>query len=227
MLFTLFLLVYGSMLAYHWALLMKTASFTAQQGSEIWTDSRKHMENGIWDPRQEKDPLYGHLFNDSLFGRLPGNFTNPYTENAKSNDEIKINLNNALRDSGDGKKSLQDRKFAQLRAAIYTGLSKGVLRPASTTLRIEYENILVQRKIQVTIVQEFRTPFSAMINLLTGKPVITLKAAGVSVVTEPAEYIRNVDLGMEYAARAKESFDFSGKIEEIMNKVRGGFFNRN
>lgn len=209
LLFVISALMIFSLILYQKVLLVHTAAFAAQQGAEIWTDSRKSMEDGSWNPSEDKDPLYYQLFSDSLFAPC-----HTYVEKIDPEKEQE-DMDEGAKEGGD----IRERKFAKIRKSIYRSLAKGVLRPEATYLIISFENNLLQRKITVYLEQEVKIPFGAIKAFFSGTQNLKLTAEGTAIVAEPAEYIRNIDFIEEYAQRFAEPFSIDNLLESIKQKV--------
>lgn len=220
-LFILFFLIQGTMLLYQKALLTYTASKASQQGAMVWNDSRRELTNGAWDNSKERDPLYYRLLNDSLFGYNSSSFKNPYIEKATSAEDIKKKMDEALQVIKNGDEGLENRKFARIRSEIYGNLNRFILKPRETEIRIEYRNIFIKRTISVGITQEYPLPFAGLAVLFGGKGTIKLEAYSEATVAEQAEFIRNVDLGLEYFKRMGRKFDVVRVFDDIRKKVQG------
>ncbi len=207
--FVLSALIIFSLILYQKVLLMHTASFAAQQGAEIWTDSRKSMEDGSWDPSEIKDPLYYQLFSDSLF--LPYHI---YIENIHLE-----NLQEALDEGPKEEESIREKKLAKIKESVYRRVAGGILRPEATHMMISFENNLVSRKVTVYLEQEVRIPLGSIKALFGGSQNLKLTAEATGIVSEPAEYIRNIDFIEEYAQRFAETSNLDNLLESLKQKV--------
>lgn len=204
-LFVLMALVFSFMVMYQKAILAKTVSIVAQQGAEIWTDSRKQIENGYWDQKQEQDSIYYRLFDDSL---LAGK---KYSITANSFKQLETLLSEM--NAGE---EIQDKKFTKMKKLMVSELRKGILKPSKTTVDILFSNTL-QRKIEVSLTQNIKIPLGFLGKLIGKNGSMDLTCKGVALVVEPAENIRNIDLGMEYAKTIGEATD----IKLIIEKLKG------
>ena len=210
-LLVLAVLIFAFMLLYQKSILSKAASLAAQQGAEIWGDSRKSIENGAIQGKEEKkDSIYWPLFDLGT--------------NASYNETIDTSLPSlkALfkEASQVGLIDSKERKYAEIKKAVYKELYRGFLKPEATKLTIEYSNLFLQREIQVTLIQEIKIPLGGIKAFFDGKKTMTLVGSSTSVVSMPAEYIRNVDLGIEYAYRMKEAIDIGAAVEKIKGNTK-------
>jgi len=192
---------------YQKALLTRAAALAAQQGAEIWTDNRKSIENGALSDRRklELSEMYYYLYDD---------FNKSYSETIDISSDIF-----AQPDTGGA--SPQDLKFGKIRKLIYSDIKKGILRPLATKMSISYTNTLIERRIEVTLSQEIKIPFGALKSFFDGSKTVTLASTGTAVVAEPAEYIRNFDLVLEYAYKTGKALDtgsIAEKVKGILNK---------
>jgi hypothetical protein len=61
-------------------------------------------------------------------------------------------------------------------------------------------------------------PFGGIKRFLNGKETVTLACKSTAAVTEPAEYIRNVDLALELTKKLEDSIDIEGVMSRISGK---------
>ncbi|MDF2522620.1 MAG: hypothetical protein K0R31_261 [Clostridiales bacterium] len=201
-------LIFAFMILYQESVLSKAASLAAQQGAEIWVDSRKNIETGeVRDKEERKDNIYWPIFELGT--------SSTYNETIDtSSPALKASYENA---SKNRESDLIEKKYAQIRKVVYTELYRGFLKPENTRLSIDYNNTFIQREIQVTLLQEIKIPLGGIKAFFDGKETVALTGKSTAVVSMPAEYIRNIDLGIEYAYRVRESIDF----ENMLRKVKG------
>ncbi|MCX7710833.1 MAG: hypothetical protein N2484_13420 [Clostridia bacterium] len=211
-LLVLCLLIFSFMFLYQKAVLTKTASYVAQQGAEIWADSRKVVENGHYDSTQSRDGLYYHIFDDSLLSHRKS------TEKINSSGDIDVLVKKY---KSVGREQIQEKKFAEIKRGICIELKRALLKPELTEVTINFSNQLIQRKIEVNLKQEIKIPLGQLNRFFGGKSTLTVQGKGIGTVAEPAEYIRNVDLGIEYASRAGAVTDIGGIIDLIKGRVGG------
>ena len=201
----LFALISSFMLFYQKALLVKVATKAAQQGAEIWVDSRKQMDNGSFNVESEQDSIYYRIFEDALFTGKK------YSINISNEAELNAILSQSVKGE-----SLQEQKFSKMIRLISNELNRGIMKPSKTKVDINFTN-LIQRKIEVTLTQTFKIPAGFLIEIFGNKGSIDLSFKGIAFVTEPAENIRNIDLSREYFEKLKKIVD----IEEIKKKLKG------
>lgn len=197
--------IYGLLLLYQKSLLVKSAAAAAQQGAEIWADLRRYDQDAFMGDTKKLSlsELYQQLFD----------FSRKY--------EIEINILEETEKEETGG-SLQDQKLQKIRHMACSGLERGLLKPEISLLEINFSNKVLERKIEVTITQEVKVPLGAIKSFFDGKNTVTLKGIGTAVVAEPDEYIRNIDLGLEYSGRALEALSVEKKIKEFKDKLFGG-----
>lgn len=212
--FCIVALIFGFLLLYQKLLLTKAASLAAQQGAEIWVDSRKKIESGVWDPGERKDSLYYRLFSDTAFN-------GPYKKTLSASvEELKNEYNTA---KSAGRDDIQAKKLSEMSAAIYAELGRGLLKPERTDIKIDFSNTVIQRRLKVTLAQEIRVPLGSIGQRIYGNSTMSLRGTGTAVVAEPAEYIRNVDLGIEYSKKLYNKLDIEEKLEELKKGILGKF----
>jgi len=197
--FILIALIYSFMILFQNAVLIKTADSAAQQAAEVWTDSRKDIKNGWWDQKSAKDSLYSNLFDTSF------------------SYSTSIDLISAKKptwsDTG-------NRKLVQMLDFIYSGLLKSLLKSKRIEVNVNYKNNLVEGNIEVTVTQEIKIPLGWLKSFFDGKSTMTLVAKGTAIVAQPAEFIRNVDLALEYVDKLKGKLDFNGMIDGLKSKLQ-------
>ena len=79
-------------------------------------------------------------------------------------------------------------------------------------MNILFSNTL-QRKIEVSLTQNIKIPLGFLGKVIGKSGSMELTSKGVALVVEPAENIRNIDLGMEYAKTISEAIDIKSVIE--------------
>lgn len=199
-------LIFSFILLHQKTMLEKAALMAAQQGAEIWADIDRDIESRLL-AHEEKisfRELYQQLFD----------FSREYEEDLDLNDDIPVG-------SGSTKGSLQDRKFYIVRNMVYDQLHKGLLKPQSTKLTIGFTNNYMVRKIEITVVQDVKIPLSGIYQFFGGESTLKLKGTGAAVVSEPDEYIRNIDLGLEYANKAVEAISIQNRLKQLIDKIGG------
>lgn len=206
-LLALIALIISFLIMYQKMLLISTASLAAQQAAEVWVDDSRNIENGAYKSAGQRltlSKMYGQVFNLYYFN-------SPYIETFDSSF--------AVNDDGVPK---MDERVKKIRQIVCSNLSRGVMKTGSTEMRILYSNAVVQKKIEVKLTQQIKLPMGNLISIFTGKDVIELTAEGVAVVGQPVEYIRNMDLIIEYGTRLGKKFNLNEKIANIKEKVLAG-----
>lgn len=199
-LIVLYITVYCSILVYHKALLETVAAKATSQGALIWLDSRADINTGKPESHLKKDSIYYRLFNDG-------------------SRSYKETLGFAQISDLEDPKDLQDVKIYKIRELILSEIRKGIIKAGSTQLEIHYNNTLLQRKIEVTIIQYVEIPLGWIKAVTDGNKTLAIKGHSVSVIVEPAEYIRNVDLISEYIHKTDKTFNIKRKIDDIKNII--------
>lgn len=186
-------------------MLEQIAVSAAEQGAEIWNDSRKFIEDGAFNNDEAMDPLYYRVFDDSIFGEKT------FEESLCIRSELKNKIAEAENTIKNG--DLQDKKIARIRKLVYEQLGRTVLSPDNTNIKIQYINAAVSRSITVRLVQTIHLPMSKLAGLFGGKTAFFIQAEAVSAVSEPAELIRNIDLLREYIQKFSSASNSSRVIE--------------
>lgn len=198
-------IVFAFLLMYQKTLLSQAAANAAQQGAEIWVDPRRDMSRGLTgeDEKLKLGELYGALVD----------FGTEY--------EVTLNVLNDAGKAPEQGKGVQEQKLNKIRQMVCDELYRGLLKPKDTKLRIDFGNTVLERKITVTVQQEIKIPLGGIMNLFGNKETITLTGTGTSVVADPAEYIRNLDLGLEYAHRAADAMGLKEKLSALKDRFIG------
>ncbi len=220
-------LILSFMLLSQKVLLSKTAALAAQQGAEIWIsgpwavpagypEDGAAANEGSLDSHKQKGPGLGELYYQLAdLGRdvevifdLSGSGGNPAGDTEGT--------------AGDGLNSRQKDKFREIMGLVEKELSRGVLKPEGVIVKFRFENEMLERRLKVTLEQEVSMLSSEWINsFFNRKGSIILKGSGISVISEPAEYIRNIDLLTEYASRAGDKLKLKFSFEDLMKKFGG------
>ncbi len=201
----IFAIIYGCIVVFHYALLNSTVTKAAQFGALAWVDSRADIESGKINFETEKDPLYARIFHD-------GNMS--YSEVI---EEFTADHETTKTDN------ISQKKINSIRQLVLDSISKGILKPTSTKLEINFTNSFVNRKLEVQITQDIQIPLGFLKKLFSGSDTVSMTAKGVAIVSEPAEYIRNIDLAVEYLNRIDENINLGAKINELKEKLLQGF----
>ncbi|MDX9871730.1 MAG: hypothetical protein RBT41_04830 [Clostridia bacterium] len=94
--------------------------------------------------------------------------------------------------------------YAELERRIEQSLEGFVLQPKNTMVRVTVDKLLWSNTLRVTLVQEYSMPFGRLKAVFDGEEFITLTGTGEATLLEPVQYIRSVDLGLEYFQRIRE-----------------------
>lgn len=184
-LLALFCLVLSFILMYHKILLTKTALTVVQNAAAAWG---------------EQEGLYYRIMADSFLGdKSCGETVKSHAELEEKSIAIARELETG------GPQDPVEKKLKKIQLAVYRELKEKMIREGPITVSVHYQNRFPQREVSVTLSQEMRIPFGKIKSFFDGKDTITLTATATAPVTEPAEYVRNVDLAVEYAARFKDA----------------------
>ncbi len=195
------------------ALLVKAASRASQQGAQVWTDSRKNIEDGWVNPDYPRDSLYYALLEDCI---ASGKKFHERVEAWEDLSRIRGKFPASL------EQDLVGRKIFKIREAVYSVLEEGgLLRTGPLELSIEYKNNLVNRELKVRVTQEIEIPVKGIRALFGGRNSLSLSGEAVSQVVDPPEYIRNLDIVREYSAGISHRFGLTGILSDLKNKLAG------
>ncbi|MEA4846294.1 MAG: hypothetical protein VB106_03575 [Clostridiaceae bacterium] len=189
------------------------ASFAAQQGAELWLDSRRSMENGEINSERAEDPIGYRIFDNLLLSSTTyeGHFEEMAAVGGKTGMVFRM-------DTGD---DLSGQKAALIGNALGKRLGSPILKPESTKVSITFNNNALRERLIVEITQEVKVPLGGIKEFFGGKDTLTLNARSEAAVTEPDEYIRNFDLAVELSRRFGEEIDLKDLTEKIKAKGKG------
>lgn len=183
------------------------ASYAAQQGAELWLDSRRSMENGWIDVTKAADSPGYRVFDNLLLSRKTFEGSIEATKAINGKQRFVLSM--------DADSSLPGKKAFLIGEAICGKMRSAVIKPASTKVRITYSNGILRGKLTVEIIQEIKVPLGGLKQFLDGKETLTLSARSSAAVTEPDEYIRNIDFAVELAKKLEGELDLKGIIDRI------------
>ncbi len=177
-------LVIALMLMYHKILLTKTVTEVAAQAAV----------------RQlEKDRMYSRIFEQNL---LPQEET--YRAVVGKDDSLGSKCRKLLKQLESEEPGYYEREFIEIQLAVYQELSRKIMKPQETTVTVNFQQELLTRGITITITQDMELFFGSIKRFFDGKETISITGTAKASVTEPPEYIRNIDLALEYAQRIKK-----------------------
>lgn len=194
------------------ACLVSAASFAAQQGAELWPDSRSSMEDGSVNKDKDEDSISYRIIDNLLFSSktYEGYFEEAAAINGKSELVLKM-------DTGD---NLPGQKVALIGEALSRRIRDSVLKPKNAKVTITYTNNGLRGSLSVEINQEIKIPLGGIKEFFDGKDTLTLSGQSTAMVAEPDEYIRNIDLAIELSKKLGEELDLKGITDKIMAKVK-------
>ena len=101
---------------------------------------------------------------------------------------------------------------SQLQALSFAGF----IGNATPVVDVKMNNNVLQRTIDVTISKKVTMPFEFLLNFFDKTPEIKVKCT--ALISEPAEYIRNIDYAMELANGiwSKVGPKFTGAIQKFL-----------
>ena len=115
--------------------------------------------------------------------------------------------------------SIVQNKLDKIEEIAKDKLSAGILPLRNSIVEAKFQNSFIQRKITVKIEQSIPFPIPGVAKLFGDSDVILLSTESSSVISEPTEYTRNFDFGIELAERAAKSFN----ADEILSKMKNPF----
>jgi len=186
-----FLLCFSFMLMYHRVLLTKTASLLVQQAAKEW-----HID----------EELYHHVTE-----YVDGSKT--IVETIEGDLIAEIAQVSTVTDPPKG----VTQKCKAVQKAVMAQLAKSIKKPESTTVEVGYKSGLLAQEITVCIKQEMAVPLGQLKRFFSGKDTVLLMAEETVIITEPAEFIRNVDLLFECKDRLGDRLS----LNELLGKLKG------
>lgn len=190
--------------------LVSAASFAAQQGAEIWRDSRRSMENGELSVAKTENPIGFRILENLLLSRKT--FEGYLEEEIGTDGESKLVLR---MDTGD---SLTGQKIALIGEALGRRIGNTVLKSEKTKVKLTYSNNGLRGRLSVEIIQDIKVPLGGIKKFFDGKDTLSLSGRSTASVIEPAEYIRNIDLAIELSRRLEGELDLMGLLDRIKAK---------
>lgn len=208
--FAIFALLFTFLYMEQKASLESIASFAAQQGAEIWLDSRRNVEDGAIDNRKPKDPIGYRIFDNRIFSSTTyeGCFEKVSHENGKAGMVLKLDTGN----------DLPGKKAAMIGEALSKKIEDTILKPESIRVRITFKNNALRGRLIVELTQEIKIPLGGIKEFFSGKDTLTLSAQSTAAVTEPEEFIRNVDLMTELSKKLGDKLDLRDLAGRISPK---------
>jgi hypothetical protein len=85
-------------------------------------------------------------------------------------------------------------------------------------VKVTYSNNVVRGKLYVEIIQEIKVPLGGIKQFFDGKDTLILSAQSEAAVSEPDEYIRNIDFALELSKKFEGELDFEGMLDKIRAK---------
>ncbi|HYF75188.1 MAG TPA: hypothetical protein VD757_01265, partial [Candidatus Nitrosocosmicus sp.] len=122
--FVVLLLMFMFLYMQQKACLVSAAAYAAQQGAEIWLDSRKSMEDGEVGNARKADPINYRVFDNLLFSRktFEGYIKEAPGTDGKRKPVLKMNTGS----------SLPDKKARLIGEALCSKLDGLMLKPEDT-----------------------------------------------------------------------------------------------
>ena len=175
------------------------ASFAAQQGAELWLDSRRNMEDGKINNKRPEDSMGYRIFDNLLFSSTTyeGYFEREASDNGKTRVVFKMDAGN----------NLPGHKALLIGEDLCKKIESTILKPESTRIRVTFNNNALRGRLIVELIQEIKVPLGGIKEFFDGKDTLTLSVQSEAAVSEPDEYIRNVDLILELSKRLGEELD--------------------
>ena len=182
------ILMFFCMYIYQQSILQQVASAATERSAYSWDNSHKEASNGSFQQGQY-DSLYWRLTDDRMLGTMFG------WAGVSNEDSISL-------PESESSGSLPTAKLSKV-SMLETGEIKG---------KISYENKLLLRKVSSELHQLINLP--PLDQILSGGSELEVHAQ--SIIVEPVEFIRTVDLMRYYGAK------FKGSSGNAMNKGDAG-----
>lgn len=112
-------------------------------------------------------------------------------------------------------------KKSDIEKCVKEKLKMGVYNVDDIDVKVGFDNNILQRQVTVEITQTVPIPFSGLFEYFGGEK-FKFHAKTAAVISDPAEYIRNIDYGSEWLKRLfekvkSENSDISGALK-VINK---------
>lgn len=200
--FAVLTLLFASIYMQQKAYLTSAAASAAEIGAELWVSSLGTIEN----------PIGYRLLDNLLMSKrsYEGSLVREKGADGSSRLVLRMNSDN----------DLPGQKMAMIGEALGKRLERAVLKQENTRVKLIFSNSGLRKRLIVEIVQDVKVPLGGIKKLLDGKDTLTLYSRSEASVTEPAEYIRDMDLAMELSERFKEELDLEGFMEMLGIKGR-------
>lgn len=192
------------------AYLVSAASFAAQQGAELWRDSRRSMENGELSGERTENPMGYRIFDNLLMSQKT--FEGHLDKETGSDGKSKYVL---IMKAGD---NLSGQKAALIGEALGRRIENTALKPENTRVKLIYSNNGLRGRLSIEITQEIKVPLGGIKKFFDGKETLDLSGRSTAAVVEPAEYIRNIDLAIELSRELEGELDLTGLLDSIKAK---------
>lgn len=190
-LFTMMIMVFFTLYLYQGAMLQQMGSAVVERSSYNWDNSHKEASSGTYEEGKH-DPLYWRVTDDGMLGKLFGW--------AGADNTVAVAL-----PGGSSNGSLPAQKLANA-----SGMVKGEMQG-----EITYQNSLLMRKVNVELKQVISLP--PLDQILAGGSTLQIDAQ--SVVVEPTEFIRTVELMRYYGSKFKSTGDDATNKSEASQVV--------
>lgn len=187
------MLMFFCMYIYQQSILQQVASAAVERSAYSWDNSYKETSSGAFQQGQY-DSLYWRLTDDQMLSAMFG------WAGAKNKQSVSL-------PGGDSSGALPATKLSKV-SKLATGNIQG---------EITYQNTLLLRKVSTELDQLINLPLLEQI--LSGGS--ELEASAQSIIVEPAEFIRTVELMRYYAAKFKGSEGSTtdkGNASEVLKK---------
>lgn len=176
------------------------AAAAAEIGAELWIGSLGTIEN----------PIGYRIFDNLLMSERSYEGSLVREKDADGGSRLVLRMN-----SGN---DLPGQKMALIGEALAKRLERAVLKQENTRVKLTFSNSGLRKRLVIEIAQDVKVPMGGIKQLLDGKDTLTLYSRSEASVTEPAEYIRDMDLVMELSERFKEELDLEGFMEILRKK---------
>lgn len=187
------MLMFFCMYIYQQSILQQVASAAVERSAYSWDNSYKETSSGAFQQGQY-DSLYWRLTDDQMLSAMFG------WAGTKNKQSVSL-------PEGDSSGALPATKLSKV-SKLATGNIQG---------EITYQNALLLRKVSTELDQLINLPLLEQI--LSGGS--ELEASAQSIIVEPVEFIRTVELMRYYAAKFKGSEGSTtdkGNASEVLKK---------
>lgn len=114
-------------------------------------------------------------------------------------------------------------KKEKIEKAVEDKLKMSVFSAKDAEIKVDFDNYILYKRVTVEINQKIPIPFSGIVKFFNNNETFAITAKIEAAVTEPTDYIRNIDYAVEWIKFAGEKMSKSdNNIVSSVGKVLKG-----